>query len=147
MNRSTIALNPWEPLAGFRNLQRDVNRLLDLAPAVSRTRTFPLVNVFANAEEAVVVSEIPGIDPAALDLKLIKGRLTISGTFENDVPEGEGVTCHRKERPSGSFSRTIDLPFEVDEERIIAKHDKGVLTISLPRAERSKPRTIPVNAG
>ena len=63
------------------------------------------------------------------------------------APQGEGVVCHRKELPAGEFVRTIALPFEVEEGKVLAKYDKGVLAITLPRAEKTKPKTIPVIAG
>jgi HSP20 family protein len=60
--------------------------------------------------------------------------------------EHERVSYHRKERPEGSFSRTVTLPAEVDAERVEAKYADGVLTIMLPKAEAAKPRQIAVKA-
>lgn len=144
MNIRTVALNPWSTLSGFRDLQREMTRLFEGASGIDRTARFPLVNVQGDRDGAVLTAEIPGMDPADIEINLVKDQLTISGTVKNEEPEGEGVTCLRRERANGSFSRSFTLPFEVEEGAISAKYDKGVLEIHLPRAEKSKPRTIPV---
>lgn len=146
MNLATMTLNPWGTLTGLRDIQREMNRLFDGGLRSSRSAGFPLVNIHGDAEGAVLTAEIPGVDATSLDISLVKGQLTIRGTIQNGVPEGEDVICHRKERESGSFARTITLPFEVEEDQISAKYEMGVLTIILPRAEKAKPRTIPVIA-
>jgi HSP20 family protein len=147
MNLATLNINPWEPFAGVREFQRQINRLLDGGPRVERTVRYPLVNVMGDANEVVVTAEIPGVDPKDLEISLTKGQLTIRGTVKDSAPEGENVVCHRKERASGSFVRTFTLPYQVEEDKIAAKYDKGVLVINLPRAEQTKPKTIPVIAG
>lgn len=144
MNPATISINPWGALPGLREFQREVNRLLDGTLTAERSTRFPLVNLLSDANEAIVTAEIPGVDPADLEISLSKGQLTIRGTVKEEKPEEEGVICHRKERVSGPFARTLTLPFETEEEKISAKYEKGVLAITLPRAERTKPRTIPV---
>lgn len=147
MNPANFTINPWEPLAGLRTLQREMNRLFDGGFAAQRGSRFPLVNLMSDSNEAVVTAEIPGVDPADLEINLTKGQLTIRGTLKDASPQGEEVVCHRKERPSGAFARTFSLPFEVEEDKISAKYDKGVLAVTLPRAEKAKPRNIPVIAG
>lgn len=147
MNQSTITIHPWGSLAAFRDLQREMSRLFDGGLSATRTARFPLVNLLSDSNEAIVTAEIPpGVDPADLEISLTKGQLTIRGSVKDGAPEGEGVVCHRKERGTGPFARTFALPFEVEEEKISAKYEKGVLAITLPRAEKSKPRTIPVTA-
>lgn len=142
-----MTMNPWGSLAGLRDLQREMSRLFDGGMTVERTARFPLVNVLSDADEAVVTAEIPGVDPADLEISLTKGQLTIRGTIKDAAPAGEDVVCLRKERASGPFARTFTLPFEVEEDKISAKYEKGVLAITLPRAEKTKPRSIPVIAG
>jgi HSP20 family protein len=127
-------------------MQREMSRLLDGGLPAARTARFPLVNLLSDANEALVTAEIPGVDPADLEISLTKGQLTIRGNVKDGAPAGEDVVCHRKERGSGPFARTFALPFEVEEEKISAKYEKGVLAITLPRAEKSKPKTIPVIA-
>jgi HSP20 family protein len=147
MNLRTVTLNPWGALPGFRDLQREMSRLLESVPGNGNAARFPLVNVLADRNGAVLTAEIPGLEPGEIEINLLKNQLTIGGTIKRTEPEGEGVTCLRNERASGSFSRTFTLPFEVEEGDITAKYDKGVLEVTLPRAEKSKPRTIQVIAG
>lgn len=145
MNLRTVTMNPWGALPGFRDLQREMSRLLESVPG--NAARFPLVNVLADRNGAVLTAEIPGLDPSEIEINLLKDQLTIGGTIKRVAPEGEGVICLRNERVSGTFSRTFTLPFEVEEGAITAKYDKGVLEVTLPRAEKSKPRTIQVIAG
>lgn len=133
----------WPAFAGIRELQREMNRLFD-GGATSSVDRFPLVNLLSGADEAVVTAEIPGVDPEDIDISLMKGVLTLKGVIKDDAPEGDEVVCHRRERRNGEFARSIALPFEVEEDKISAKYDKGVLAVTLPRAEKAKPRTIAV---
>lgn len=145
MNLRTRTLRPLGPLAGLTDLQREVARLFETTTAPLATVP-PALNFSHDEQAAVVSAEIPGVDPADLEIRFHEGRLTIRGAWKDDSPQGETVVCHRRERPAGEFSRTLTLPFEVEESAISAKCEKGILTITLPRAERSKPRTIPVTA-
>jgi len=147
MNPITIDLTPLGTLAGLRGLQREMNRFFEVNPATNRSTRYPLLNVSSDKDGVLVTAEIPGVDPQELEITLEKAQLTLRGKVKDGTPEGEGVVCHRKERPAGGFSRTIGLPFEVEEGKVLAKYDKGVLSISLPRAEKTKPKTIPVIAG
>lgn len=147
MNTIPMDLSPLRTLAGLRGLQREMNRLFDASPAVNRTVRHPLLNVSSDKDGILVTAELPGVDPQVLEITLDKARLTLRGKVNDGAPEGEGVVCHRKERPAGEFVRTIALPFEVEEAKVLAKYDKGVLAITLPRAEKTKPKTIPVIAG
>lgn len=145
MNLRTRTLRPLGTLAGLTDLQREVARFFDTA-GTPLTSVFPALNFSHDDESAVVSAEIPGVDPADLEIQLHEGRLTIRGEVKDDSPQGENVVCHRKERPVGTFTRTLALPFEVEESAISATCGNGVLSITLPRAERSKPKSIPVSA-
>ena len=150
MNAKSNQLNPmylrtqsWPAFAGLRELQREMNRLFDGGSIASIDR-FPLVNLLSGSDGAVVTAEVPGVNAEEIEISLMKGVLTIKGTIKDDAPEGENVVCHRRERRNGEFVRSIALPFEVEEDKISAKYDKGVLAVTLPRAEKAKPRTIAV---
>jgi HSP20 family protein len=144
MNLRTRTLRPLGTLAGLNDLHREVARLFE-ATATPLAPVFPALNFSQTEDTAFVTAEVPGVNPADLSIQLHQGRLTIGGEWKDDAPQGENVVCHRKERPVGNFSRTIALPFEVEESAISAKCENGILTITLPRAERSKPKTIPVS--
>lgn len=144
MNLRTRTLRPLGTLAGLNDLHREVARLFE-ATSLPLAPVFPALNYSQNEDTAFVTAEVPGVNPADLSIQLHEGRLTIRGELKDDAPQGENVVCHRKERPTGSFSRTLALPFEVEESAISAKCENGILKITLPRAERSKPKTIPVS--
>lgn len=135
-------LERWEDLMyPFREFNR-VNRelLRSLYPAKDE---FPPVNMWTNEEKVVTSMEVPGIDPGGVDISVTGTTLTVK--FERkpgELKEGEVYT--RKERWYGAFSRAIELPFNIQTDRVEAKYSKGILTIELPRAEDEKPRKITV---
>ncbi len=120
--------------------------LRQLVGFTGQPERFPLFNLTSDANEALITAEIPGVNPSNLEVTLSKGRLSVRGSFEHHAPEGDGVVCHLQERPTGEFLRTIQLPFETEESAISATYQNGILTIRLPRAEKSKPRTIHVSS-
>lgn len=144
MKLATLSLHPWEPLPALGEFQRELIR--HFASLSGRPQRFPLLNLCSDSSEAVITAELPGVDPSHLEITLTKGHLTIRGSFENLAPGGENSVCHLKERPSGDFARSIRLPFETEESAISAQYQNGILTIRLPRAAASKPRTIPVSS-
>jgi HSP20 family protein len=108
-----------------------------------RPAAFPPVNILAHEAGLVVTAELPGVAPADLEISAIRDGLTIRGTLPEPEAE-EGRTWHRRERRSGSFSRTIQLPYAIDAESVDATCRDGVLRIALARPEQDKPRRIPV---
>jgi HSP20 family protein len=88
---------------------------------------------------------LPGIDPAKLDISIIGDSLTIGGVHESEKAEPER-NYHRQERSFGSFRRSIKLPFQVDADKVEAIYEKGVLQLTLPRAEAEKPRKIAIKS-
>ena len=108
--------------------------------------TFPTFNVWANEDGAVVTSELPGVKLEDLDITASGKTISIKGA-RKESSAGEGVRYLRRERPEGEFNRSIALPFQIDAGRVSASLSKGVLEITLPRAESDKPRKITVNAG
>ena len=98
-----------------------------------------------NEEKAVITTEIPGVDVKGVEINVVGN--TISLRFERkpeELKEGEAYT--RRERWYGEFSRTIELPFNVQIDKVNAKFSKGILYIEMPRAEAEKPRKITVLA-
>jgi HSP20 family protein len=103
----------------------------------------PAVDVFENPEAVKIVAEIPGVDPKDVKLSIENSVLTIRGE-KKQVAEEKTERVHRYERSYGVFERTFALPNTVDPDRIEARYDAGVLTVVLPKAERARPREIPV---
>lgn len=106
---------------------------------------FPAVNMWVSEDEAVVTTEIPGISAETIDISLAGNSLTLRGSRKPEELK-EGETYHRKERWEGQFSKVIELPFNVEGDKIDARVINGVLYIKLPRAEAEKPRKIAVKS-
>ncbi len=133
-----------DPFREMRRLQRDINRLFSGYETAGDV--FPAVNVWANRENVVVTAELPGMDASSIDISVQGDQLLLQGEKKADEMAGD-VVCHRIERGSGKFMRTFRLPYEVDNAKVDAKYRNGVLTVTLPRQESSKPKKIAINAG
>jgi len=133
-----------------RLLRREMNDLFsgllgDLAvPAwFDAGRGRPAVNIWETPETVHAELELPGVAAENVDVSVVGDELTIK--IERPELEQEGVTYHRRERGVGSFTRVLRLPCEVDADKVEAELRRGVLTISLTKAETARPRKIPVS--
>lgn len=106
---------------------------------------FPAVNAWTNENEAVVTAEVPGIEPEKIDISVTGNTVTLRGSREHEAQVKEQGWL-RRERSVGSFSRSLELPFQIDTEKVTAQARHGILTITLPRAQSDRPRRITVNA-
>jgi len=104
----------------------------------------PPVDIFETEEAITLMADVPGASQEGLDIDLREGILTITA----DVPEPEkkGDVVY-KEYDVGGFTRRFQIGKEIDQEKITAELDSGVLTLNLPKAESLKPRKIPVSVG
>ena len=135
-----------DPFRELRRLQEEMDRLTGaFAPAggLGAAGGFPAVNVYAGRDGIAVVAELPGVDKNDLEVQAYQDTLTLRGV-RRPVAEREEA-YHRRERRSGAFTRTIQLPYRVDPDRIAAQLEHGVLRLSLPRPEEDKPRRIAIN--
>jgi HSP20 family protein len=132
-----------DSFSDIRQLQREMNRLFE--GAWRSEETYPAVDAWANGEEVVVKAEVPGVNPEDIDVTVKDRTLTIQGE-RKPYSMADDVVCHRAERETGQFVRSFSLPFEVESDRVSAQCRQGVLTVTLPRAEASKPRQIAVQA-
>src|SRR5262249_9765042 len=140
----------------FRNAMNELLHLQDELDALRRPRSdlfagpsaagvFPPVNIFRNASgDAVIRAELSGVKPEQLSVTVERRRLTLSGERTPEAPENGGY--HRRERAWGKFSRSIELPADLDVNRAEATFRSGVMTLRIPRAEAAKPRQIAVQA-
>ncbi|MHC4177424.1 MAG: Hsp20/alpha crystallin family protein [Planctomycetota bacterium] len=111
-------------------------------PGISRGR--PAVNMWEKDDALRVELEVPGLKSDQVEISVVGDELSVK-LDRPDLAE-EGAAYHRRERPSGSFTRVLRLPLEVDADRVEAELSDGVLTITLPKAESAKPRKIRVTA-
>ncbi len=117
---------------------------LPTAPS-TRASEFPLVNIWLNADEAVLTTELPGIDAKSVEISVAGKTVSLRGSREPE-PESKDKTYHRRERWYGQFSKTIELPFNVEANAVEARFRNGILYVTLPKAQAEKPRTIKVKS-
>ena len=92
-----------------------------------------------------VTVDLPGLKPEEVNVELKDGDLWISGK-RDEQKEEEGKTFHRVERHHGEFRRVLPLPAAIDEEKIDAKFEDGVLCITVPKTQEAKPKRIDVKS-
>jgi HSP20 family molecular chaperone IbpA len=119
----------------------------DAASAQEPTRSeevyvAPPVDIYEDDQGLVVLVDVPGVEPGALDVRVDRGVLTIQGRASHAAP---GDAVYREYELTGFF-RQFQLPEEVDQTRIEAELKNGVLTLRLPRAPQTQPRRIAVRA-
>ncbi len=138
-----------DPFRELRRLQDEMGRLVQasapaggLGLAAAAAGGFPAVNVYAGRDGIAVVAELPGVEPGDLEVHAHRDTLTIRGG-RRPAAEGEEA-YHRRERRSGVFTRTLQLPYRVDPGRVEARLEDGVLRLSLGRPEEDKPRRIEI---
>ena len=133
--------------------QRMFNRLFDQSfanwpfadDATLNSSWAPACDVFEDKDGIKIVAEVPGLAPEDVKISLENTTLTIRGE-KKQVAEEKTERVHRYERSYGVFERSFVLPTTVDPEKVEAEVVNGVLTISLPKVERAKPREIQVTA-
>jgi HSP20 family protein len=126
---------------GLRLFQDTINRLMS-DQATSRPWA-PAVDILETENELVLKADVPGIDQKDIDIQIENGTLTLKGErkFERDE-KNKGF--HRMERSYGAFVRYFTLPDTVDSEHVRAEYSNGVLSVTLPKKEIAKPRSIKV---
>jgi len=137
-----------DPFGALLALQQELGRVfdsprgIDLGP--SGRGVYPAANVFSDREGYVLKMEVPGVAPDALALETEGRTLKVSGRREPQGQENGGF--HRRERNFGEFSRSFQLPPDLDLGRTEATVKHGMLTVRIPKREEAKPRQISVKA-
>jgi HSP20 family protein len=137
-----------EPFRGLSTLQGQFNRLFNesfgtQADESALTTWAPAVDIYETPNELVVKADLPDVNEKDIDVRVENNLLTIRGErkFEKSVSEENYL---RVERTYGAFSRSFSLPNTVNAEAIGAEYKNGVLTVTLPKREESKPRQVKV---
>jgi HSP20 family protein len=125
-------------------LQRQMDQMLQNLQRPVAPR-FPAMNVWSGRDTAMITVEVPGVEPGDLDISIVGESITLSGE-RKDAELNDNQRYHRRERSSGRFDRTLQLPFRIDPGKVEATFHNGVLQIVLPRAEEDKPRKISVKS-
>jgi len=130
-------LDPWKE---FERMEQMISRFMR-----GDSYDFPAANMWIATDNAVVTTEVPGIEPNNIDISVSGKTVTLRGARKTDELK-EGGAYHRRERRHGQFSRTVELPFNIEADKVHARFSKGILSIVLPRAEAEKPRKIEIKA-
>lgn len=146
-------LSRWEPTSDFMTLRDAMDRLFDDA----FTRPFSLtrnggstwsalpIDLYQTNDDVVVQAVVPGFRPDEVQIQVTGDVLTIRGQLKQDEVQKERA-WHVREHRLGSFERSVALPVPVIPDRANAEFENGILTITLPKAEEVKPKTITIKA-
>ncbi len=142
-------LTRWEPMREMMTLREAMDRLFDDA----FTRPFgrdglaslPAIDMYQTADDVVVKASLPGLKAEDVQISVHADTLTLRGEFKQEE-ERKDTTWHMHEHRSGAFERSLLLPTDVQSDKARAEFEDGILTITLPKAEAVKPKTITIKA-
>lgn len=124
---------------------RELDRLAQQAVGTrARPAAMPM-DAYRRGDQFVVHFDLPGVDPASIDLTVERNALTVSA--ERRWQASEDYQIIASERPQGTFSRQLLLGEGLDTEQVAANYEHGVLTVTIPMAEQAKPRKVSVGSG
>jgi len=133
------------------NLQREMDRIFNGIPAKKiRNEEYesavwsPVVDVTEDADKYTLHFDLPGIEKKDVKMNFADSTLTVSGE-RRSAEESKDATTHRVERIFGKFYRSFNFPTLMDAEKISANFKDGVLTVTVPKAEESKPKQITIS--
>lgn len=148
-----MAIVRWlDPFRDLSAIQDRMNQIFEDALARSRGREeglrtgmwTPAVDIYENNDFVVVKAELPGVEKDRISVEVKEGILTLRGErgFDKELKE---ESYHRIERAYGSFQRSFSLPVSVDQEKVTARFQDGVLEVKLPKKDQVKPKQIEVD--
>lgn len=138
-----MAIVKWTPM----DMVDDMDRFLDASwmPMIPQRIMNPATDVFEDKDNVIVETPLVGIDPAKVNIEIEDNVLKISGQSSHQS-EVDDKNYYRKEVRYGSFYRTVSLPKAVVGDKAEANYKDGILKITVPKAEESKPKKITVKA-
>ncbi len=139
----------WEPMRDMLTLREAKNQLFDDSFTnpfrISGVSSMPAIDLYQNNDELVVKAALPGFEAGDVQISVSDDILTLRGEFKQENEQKE-ATYHIREQRYGSFERSIRLPSDAQTEKAKADFEKGILTITLPKAEAAKPKVITIKA-
>jgi HSP20 family protein len=143
-------LTRWEPMREMMTLREAMDRLFDDAftrPVNLRDGgwSVPAVDMYQTDDEVVVRAALPGFKADEVQINVTGDVLTLRGEVKQEEEKNDKA-WHIREHRWGSFERSIALPTDVKADKAVADFENGILTITLPKAEEVKPKTITVKA-
>ena len=146
----------WNPFEDLETLRREIDRAFDgygLRHEPSQQvaflpgrgpRHYPMINLLEDKDHIYIEALTPGVDPQSLNVSVMQNRLSLSGEKSRIPADVKAEAFHRSERASGKFIRTIDLPVDVNDGDVQAEYKNGLLLVTLPKAEKARPKQINV---
>ena len=140
----------WPTFGRLTSLRDEIDRLFEepLAALAGGSRLLsgwtPALDIFEDKDNLVVKAELPGMKREEIQVSLHDGSLSISGERKTETKH-EDAEVYRSERFVGRFQRTVTLPTPVSGDKVKAQYKDGILTVTLPKTEESKPKQIEVN--
>ena len=149
MSMSISRWDPWGDIASFRDAMDTL-----LRESVTQPQRGDIVGAFGvpldvreTDNEYVIQAELPGVQPENVHLQVQNNTLQISGEVKHEQQEqGQGQWL-RRERRHGRFQRTLTLPRPVESDRANAEFEHGILTVTLPKAQEARAKSIPIRSG
>ncbi|WP_333270277.1 MULTISPECIES: Hsp20/alpha crystallin family protein [unclassified Microcoleus] len=151
-----MALIRWEPFREMEMLQRDMNRLFDRmmsAPAnegrsdiAAGSAFMPAAEMHETPDEIALKMEVPGIEAKDLDIKVTAEAVAITGERKSEI-KSDGKGMNRTEFRYGRFERIVPLPARIQNDKVQAEFNNGVLTLTMPKAEEEKNKVVTINLG
>ena len=144
-----MAIVRYNPFRDLRTIQEQMNRLIDLAwtresgEDIREGAWQPPVDIYENENSVIIKAELPDVDQKDIEVKIEDNTLILRGERKQDESIRK-ESYHRIERYYGAFQRSFALPLTIDREKVKANCERGVLTITLPKREESKPKQINV---
>ncbi|MCP2277066.1 HSP20 family protein [Nocardia amikacinitolerans] len=126
----------------FHDIDTVARQLLGENVGSTRAPRFMPMDLFRAGDHYVLNADLPGVDPGSVDVSVDNGTLTLRA--QRSVPSEEGVQWIASERFAGTYMRQLSLGDNVDTDKISATYNNGVLSVTIPIAERAKPRRIEI---
>jgi HSP20 family protein len=149
LTRTSIAGTGWEPVREMMTLREAMDRLFDDAFTrpinMSAVSSLPTIDLYQTSDEVVVKAALPGLKADEVQITVTADVLTLRGEFKQENEKKE-ATWHMREQRYGLFERAVMLPTDVQTEKAKADFENGILTITLPKAEAVKPKSISIKA-
>ncbi|HGJ64462.1 TPA: Hsp20/alpha crystallin family protein [bacterium] len=147
-----MSLVRWKPGRELSNIREEMNRLFDDFFTVLPERRrellegewLPSIDVAETDDNIVVKAELPGVNQNDVNITIVNDVLTLKGE-KKEEKEIKKENYHRVERSYGSFQRTISLPTGVKADQAKANYKDGILTVTIPKTEEAKPKSIKIN--
>ncbi|MGD2246108.1 MAG: Hsp20/alpha crystallin family protein [Candidatus Aminicenantes bacterium] len=145
-----MAIIRWDPFRDLITIREKMNRLFEEAVSsrgeekdMVSSSWSPSVDIYETEQDLVLSAEVPGLDEKDIEIKIEDNTLTLKGerNFEKETKE---ENYHRIERAYGSFYRSFSLPHYINQDKISAEHQNGVLKIIMPKKPELKPRSVKI---